>query len=59
MPKGVTTNVQLQQLTKRMRIPCFRDIFMHITLPTETVYRNESSIVNLNNIDGPGTHWVT
>jgi len=31
MPKGVTTNVQLQQLTKRMRIPYFRDIFMHTT----------------------------
>jgi len=59
MPKGITTNVQLQQLTKRMRIPYFRDIFMHTTLPTGAVYRNESSIVNLNNVDGPGTHWVT
>jgi len=34
----------------------FRHIFMHITLPTGGVYRNESSIVNLNNADGPGTH---
>ena len=26
MPKGVTINVQLQQLTKRIRISYFRDI---------------------------------
>jgi len=28
MPRGVTTNVQLQQLANRMRIPYFRGIFM-------------------------------
>ncbi|KYQ52679.1 hypothetical protein ALC60_08211 [Trachymyrmex zeteki] len=58
MPKGVTTNVQLQQLAKRMRIPYFRGIFMRTTLPTGTVYRNERGIVNLDNADGSGTHWV-
>jgi len=58
MPKDVTTNVQLQQLAKRIRIPYFRDIFMRTTLPTEGVYRNESGIVNLDNADRPGTHWV-
>jgi len=49
MPKDVTTNVQLQQLAKRIRIPYFRDIFMRTTLSTEGVYRNESGIVNLDN----------
>ena len=48
MPKGVTINVQLQQLAKRMHIPYFRDIFMRTTLSIEGVYRNESNIV----------HWI-
>ena len=39
MPKSITTNVQLQQLAKRMRIPYFRDIFMRNILPTGEVKR--------------------
>jgi len=35
MAKGVTTNVQLQQLANRMRIPYFRGIFMRTILSTE------------------------
>jgi len=31
---------------------------MRITLPTGGVYRNESSIINLDNADGPGTLWM-
>ncbi|KYN07158.1 hypothetical protein ALC62_01878 [Cyphomyrmex costatus] len=56
IPTGVTTNVQLLQLAKRMRIPYFRSIFMRTTLPVEGVHRNESGIVNLDNAEGPGTH---
>jgi len=44
-------------MAKRMRIPYFRSIFMRITLQQREC-RNESSIVNLNNADGPGTHWM-
>jgi len=40
-----------------MRIPYFRGIFMRTTLPRE-VRRNENGIVNLDNAEGPGTHWV-
>ncbi|KYQ59127.1 hypothetical protein ALC60_01855 [Trachymyrmex zeteki] len=58
LPKGITTNVQLQQLANRMRIPYFRGIFMRTTLPVEGVHRNESGIVNLDNAEEPGTHWV-
>ena len=46
MPKDVTTNVQLQQLAKRMRVPYFRDIFMRTILLTGEVYQNENDIVN-------------
>ena len=42
MPREVTTNVQLQQLTNRVRIPYFKGIFMHTTLP-EGVRRNKSN----------------
>ena len=59
MPKGVTTDVQLQQLAKRIHIPYFRDIFMRTTLPTEGVYRNESGIVNLDNAECQALGWRT
>jgi hypothetical protein len=57
MPKGVTTNVQLQDLAKSMCIPYFRGVFMRTTLP-KSPRANESGIVNLDDAEGPGTHWV-
>jgi len=58
MSKGVTTDVQLRQLAKRMRIPYFRGVFMRTTLPTEGIRGNKSGIINLDNAKGSGTHWV-
>jgi len=58
MPQGATTNVQLLQLAKRMRIPYFRGVFMRNSLPIGGIYQNESGIVNLDSVEGPGTHWV-
>ena len=58
MPVGTTTNVQLEQLAKRMRIPFFRGVFMRNSLPINGVRQNESGIVNLDDVEGPGTHWV-
>ena len=58
MPSGATTNVQLNELARRMRVPYFRGVFMRNTLPTSGVRRNESGIVNLDDATGPGTHWV-
>jgi len=58
MPTGATTNVQLEQLAKRMHISFFRGVFMRNNLPISGVRRNESGIVNLDDVDGPGTHWV-
>lgn len=57
MPAGVTTNLQLLRIAKRMRIPYFRGVYMRDALPRE-IRRNESGIVNLDDTDGPGTHWV-
>lgn len=58
MPKGVTSNVQLEQLGRRMHIPFFRGVFMRDVLPITGIRRNESDIVNLDDTAGPGTHWV-
>ena len=58
MPSGATTNVQLDVLVRRMRVPYFRGVVMRNALPTSGVHRNESGIVNLNDATGPGTHWV-
>ena len=58
MPVGVTTDAQLEELAKRMRIPFFRGVFMRNALPAGGVRRHESGIVNLDNVEGPGTHWV-
>lgn len=58
MPAGVTTDVQLNQLARRMRIPYFRGVYMRNALPTSGVRRNESGIINLDDTTGPGTHWV-
>jgi len=58
MPAGVTTNIQLDQLARRMHIPYFRGVFMRNALPISGIYRNESGIVNLDNAKGPGIHWI-
>jgi len=58
VPAGVTTNIQLNQLTRRMHVPYFRGVFMHNALLINGVRRNESGIVNLDDVRGPGTHWV-
>jgi len=36
----------------------FRGVFMRNNLPINGVRRNESGIINLDDVDGPGTHWV-
>ena len=54
MPKGITTNIQLQQLAKCMRILYFYAYY----LTNRGSVSNESSIVNLDNADGPNTHWI-
>lgn len=58
MPEDASNNVQLEQFAKRMHIPFSRDVFMRDALPIDGARRNESSIVNLDDTSGPGTHWV-
>lgn len=41
-----------------MKIPKFRGVFMRNELPITGPYKCESAIINLDNKEGPGTHWV-
>lgn len=41
-----------------MKIPNFRGIFMRNNLPKSGPKKYESAIVNLDDKNGPGTHWV-
>ncbi|KAG5312790.1 MMP13 Collagenase, partial [Acromyrmex insinuator] len=54
---GITTNEQLTRAAYRLRLPFFRSVFMHDALPTKP-HRNESGIINLDNLENAGTHWV-
>jgi hypothetical protein len=40
-----------------LKIKYFRHVFMRDNLPMKP-HRNECAIVNLDSIDGSGTHWV-
>ena len=58
IPRGVITDLQLQQLANHMCIPYFRGFFMRTTLSLEGVRQNESGIINLDNAERLDTHWV-
>jgi len=57
MPAGVTTNIQLDQLSRRVHVSYFRGIFMRNALPISGAHRNERYLK-------PGcerfwrSHWV-
>jgi len=58
MLASVTTNIHLDHLARRRHVSNFRGVFMRNALPISGARRNESSIVNLNDARGSGTHWV-
>lgn len=41
-----------------MKIPHFRGVFMRNGLPKSGPFKHESGIINLDDNDGSGTHWV-
>lgn len=51
------TNEELIIYASCLRIPFFRGVFMKDALP-EKIWKNETGIVNLDNSEGSGTHWV-
>lgn len=57
IPKKALTNIELTKYAKCLKIPFFRGVFMKDRLPRK-IFENETGIVNLDNSNGPGTHWV-
>ena len=40
------------------KVPNFRGVYMRDELPSNGPYYEESAVVNLDNAQGRGTHWV-
>lgn len=57
VPNKELTNEELSIYASCMKIPFFRGVFMKDALP-EKMWENETGIVNLDDSDGSGTHWV-
>lgn len=58
LPHRALTDTDLLKYAKIMEIPHFRGVFMRNDLPINGPFKHESAIINLDNSDGSGTHWV-
>ena len=58
LPHRALTDADLFKYATALKIPHFRGVFMRNQLPVKGPHKNESAIVNLDDSDGPGTHWV-
>jgi hypothetical protein len=52
----MTTNVQLLEIVNSLGIPNFKGVFCKDQLADAG--ESECGIINLDNSDGPGTHWT-
>ena len=56
LPNKALTNFELIEAVKKLNIPNFRGLFMRDALPKRP-RRNECGILNLDDSNGPGTHY--
>lgn len=56
LPKNRPLN-ELDIIKYTNHLPHFRGVFMRNNLPNQC-YQKECGIINLDDVDGPGTHWV-
>ena len=57
LPYKPLSNFDLEDAVKKLKIPCFRGVFLLDTLPTKPS-KKECGIVNFDKSRGSGTHWV-
>ena len=57
LPNKPLNNFELDDAVKKLKIPCFRGVFLLETLPKK-LSKKECGIVNFDKSGGPGTHWV-
>lgn len=57
LPKRPLTNIDLLKFVKDLNIPNFRNVYMRNNLPKRSRSK-ECGIINLDDENGRGTHWV-
>lgn len=57
-PQRPLSNIDLENYASKMKIPHFRGVYMRDSLPRSGPQRYEAAIINLDEMSGPGTHWV-
>lgn len=57
LPKRALTNIDIEKYAKKLKLPNFRGVFMRNRLPTK-INKIEMGVINLDDADGGGTHWV-
>ena len=57
LPNRPLSNFDIDYYVNKLGIPSFRGTFMRDSLPKKLL-KSECAIVNLDDSDGPGTHWV-
>jgi hypothetical protein len=57
MPAHALSNIEIEYFVREAGITDFRGIFMRDTLPARP-RTNEKGVINLDSIEGDGTHWV-
>lgn len=58
LPNRPLSNIDIIKYSKILKIPHFRGVYMRNRLPKNGPLLNEAAIINLDDEDGPGTHWV-
>ena len=57
LPNKPLNNFELEEASKKLKIKCFRGVFLLDTLPKK-LNKKECGIVNFDKSGGSGTHWV-
>ena len=57
LPNKPLNNFELEEATKKLKIKCFRGVFLLDTLPRK-LNKKECGIVNFDKSGGSGTHWT-
>ena len=58
LPGKALTNSDILKYASILKIPNFRGVFMRNELPKTGPFLKEAAIINLDNKEGPGSHWV-
>lgn len=58
IPNKALSNEELSVYASCLKVPFFRGVFMKDALP-KRILENETAVVNLDDSDGAGTHWVS